>query len=193
MPPLLIPVTDPADETAPLGTGSSDWALTLPAMNEIVAEQWPALVRLAALLLGDRAPAEDVVQDACEATWRRRPAVTSRDHLIGYLRTAVVNGCRSAGRRRATAARHLHLFRPSTEHDHEPAADVPMLAAERRTEVIAALARLGDRQREVLVLRYWAELTESEIAEAMSISRGTVKSTAHHALHRLAFLLGDTR
>lgn len=190
---LLTAVTDIADDDSAAASAAAGWTLTLAGMNEVVAEQWPSLVRLAALLLGDRAPAEDVVQDACEATWRRRPAVTDRDHLVGYLRTAVVNGCRAAGRRRSMAARYLHLFHPSTEHDSEPAADAPMLAAERRTEVIAALARLGGRQREVLVLRYWAELSETEIAEALSISRGTVKSTAHHALHRLAILLGDNR
>ena len=142
---------------------------------------------------GHRAPAEDVVQDVCEATWRRRSSVRDREHLIAYLRAGVVNRCRSAGRRRTVAARYLSLLRPTVEHDHSPAADATVLATERRTEVLAALERLGDRQREVLVLRYWAELSEAEIADALSISRGTVKSTAHAALRRLTTLLGDDR
>lgn len=193
MPPSLTAVTDPPGLHLPTATGTSGWVLTPESMSEVVAEQWPAMVRLAALLVGDRAPAEDVVQDVCEATWRRHPEVRDRDHLIAYLRTGVLNGCRSAGRRRTTLARYLPMLHAAAERDHEPAADAPMLATERRTEVIAALARLGDRQREVLVLRYWAELSESEIAEALSISRGTVKSTAHHGLRRLTALLGDPR
>ena len=192
MPPLLTAVSD-APRPEPTRAVPPSWTLTPAAMSEVVGEQWPALVRMAALLLGDRAPAEDVVQDVCEATWRRRSSVRDREHLIAYLRAGVVNRCRSAGRRRTVAARYLTLLRPSVEHDHAPAADTAMLATERRTEVLAALERLGDRQREVLVLRYWAELSEAQIADALAISKGTVKSTAHTALRRLATLLGDDR
>ena len=172
---------------------TAGWSLNAAGMTEVVAEQWPTLVKVAVFLLGDRAQAQDVVQDVCEATWRRRPPVRDRDHLIAYLRAGVVNRCRSAGRRRTTAARYLALLSPSVDVEHEPGADVPMLAAERRTEVLAALEQLADRQREVLVLRYWADLSEAEIADALSISKGTVKNSAHHALRRLAALLGDNR
>ena len=174
-------------------TARAFW-FTPATMTEVVHEQWPALVRLAVLLLGEPAAAEDVVQDVCEATWRVRPALVDREHLIAYLRTGVVNRCRSAGRRRTTAARVLNLLRPHpTSAEHVPAADAALLASERRAEVLAALDRLTDRQREVVVLRYWAELAEAEIADTLGISRGTVKSTAHHALHRLAALLGEDR
>ena len=189
MPPALTAVR----ESQAAEDASTRWVFDPAGMSEVLAEQWPPLVRLAALLLGGRAPAEDVVQDVCEATWRSRPAIRDREHLVAYLRAGVVNRCRSAGRRRSTAARYLTLVTPSAgSAEHGPAADVPMLAAERREEVIAALAQLTGRQREVLVLRYWADLSEAQIAEALSISRGTVKSTAHHALHRLATLLGAT-
>jgi RNA polymerase sigma-70 factor (sigma-E family) len=158
-------------------------------MSAVVQEQWASLIRLAALLLGDVASAEDAVQDACEATWRVQPRLRDRDHLVAYLRTAVVNRSRSAGRRRTTAARHLSLVRP----DHAPAADVPVLAAESGAEVLAALAQLAPRQREVLVLRYWTGLSERDIAETLGIAPGTVKRTAAEALSRLNRLLENLR
>lgn len=166
------------------------FSLDATAMSAVVDEQWTSLTRLAVLLLGDRASAEDAVQDACEATWRIRPTLADRDHLIAYLRTAVVNRCRSAGRRRGTVHRFLSSVRPG---DDAPAADVPVLTAETDAAVLAALARLAPRQREVLVLRYWSELSEREIAETLGVAPGTVKRTASDALARLNTLLGDLR
>jgi len=166
------------------------FSLDAPTLSAVVDEQWTSLTRLAVLLLGDRASAEDAVQDACEATWRVQPALADREHLIAYLRTAVVNKCRSAGRRRGTVHRFLASVRTV---DDAPAADVPVLAAESDAIVLAALAQLAPRQREVLVLRYWSELSEREIAESLGIAPGTVKSTASAALTRLNALLGDLR
>jgi RNA polymerase sigma factor (sigma-70 family) len=166
------------------------FTLDAPTLSHVVDEHWTPLTRLATLLLGDRASAEDAVQDACEATWRLQPSLTDRDHLIAYLRTAVVNRCRSAGRRRRT----VHRFLASVGAvDDAPPADVPVLAAETDPMVLAALAQLARRQREVLVLRYWSELSEREIAETLGIAPGTVKSTASDALTRLNTLLGDLR
>jgi RNA polymerase sigma-70 factor (sigma-E family) len=151
------------------------------AMTVLVQREWMPLIRLATLLLGDRASAEDVVQESCEAVWRARPMVTGPDHLAGYLRTAVVNRARSAGRRRGTARRLLaQLERPTA-----PPADAQLLADEDQRRLLAALDRLTPRQREVLVLRYWARLREGEIAETLGIAPGTVKSTAHQALQAL--------
>ena len=174
---------------APSRVVTSDFQLDAATMSAVVDEQWTPLIRLALLLRGDRAAAEDAVQDACEATWRLRPAVQDRDHLVAYLRRAVVNRCHSAGRRAGTAQRFLASARP----DDEPAADVPVLAAETDRAVLAALSRLAPRQREVVVLRYWSEFSEREIAETLGIARGTVKSTASDALARLNALLGDHR
>jgi RNA polymerase sigma factor (sigma-70 family) len=165
------------------------FCLDTSTMSLVIDEQWQALTRLAMLLLGDLASAEAAVQDACEATWRLRPAVRDREHLVAYLRSAVVNRCRSAGRRRVTTRRFLAAVRP----DPAPAADVPLLLAEASAAVMAALARLAPRQREVLVLRYWSQLSEREIAEALGIAPGTVKSTASDALVRLNHLLGEFR
>ena len=166
-----------------------EFVLDAETMSAVVDEQWTAMTRLAVLLVGDRAAAEDAVQDACEATWRLQPALHDREHLIAYLRRAVANRCHSAGRRTDTARRHLATVRP----EDEPAADVPVLAAETDRAVLAALAQLAPRQREVVVLRYWSELSEREIAETLGIARGTVKSTASDALARLNALLGDLR
>lgn len=134
------------------------------------------LVRLALLLVDDLPTAEDVVHDAVARMLGRdiRPGAA-----LGYARTAVVNGARSTLRRRRTARDHVAPI----GIDSDPA-DIAVLAEEHR-EVLAALRRLPARQREVLVLRYYAELSEAEVAAATGVSRGTVKSTAHRALAAL--------
>ena len=147
---------------------------------DLYASQRPALVRLAVLLVDDRAAAEDVVQDAFLALQRRWSAV---DPLAaaGYLRTSVVHGARSLLRRRAVARRHLRAAGP----EEGPPADLALLLDEKHRQVVAALRSLPRRQREVLVLRYWSELSEAEIATTLGISRGTVKSTAARGLAAL--------
>jgi RNA polymerase sigma factor (sigma-70 family) len=101
----------------------------------------------------------------------------------------VVNGARSAHRRQGIVRRHLRVAEP----DSLPPAVFALLPAEEHREVVAALRRLRGRQREVLVLRYWANLDEAEIAETLGISRGTVKSTASRALDALENTSKDTR
>lgn len=166
------------------GPPEREYRLDPDGMTALVREQWVPLVRLAGLLLRDRAVAEEIVQDACEAVWRRRPEVAGPGQLVAYLRASVVNGCRSAGRRRGTAARHLAAVR--AEQDIAvPAADTDVLRHEDQRQIRAALSRLPQRQREVVVLRYWARLSEAEIARTLDISAGTVKSSAHHALTAL--------
>ncbi|WP_234358415.1 RNA polymerase sigma factor [Streptomyces sp. NRRL B-24085] len=139
------------------------------------------LVRLALLLVDDLPTAEDVVQDAFTALLRRhgRRLATLEDPEA-YLRTSVVNGARSVLRRRRTARAYI----PERERQL-PSADHSVLLAETHQEVIDALQRLTRRQREVLVLRYWADLTEAQIADTLGVSRGTVKSTASRALDAL--------
>jgi RNA polymerase sigma-70 factor (sigma-E family) len=155
------------------------------ALLDLYASQRPGLVRLAVLLVDDRAAAEDVVQDAFLALQRRWHAV---DPLAaaGYLRTSVVNGARSVLRRRGVARRHLRVAEP----DEGPAADLALLLDEEHRQVVEALRTLPRRQREVLVLRYWSELSESEIAATLGIARGTVKSSASRGLSALEKRLG---
>lgn len=158
---------------APEGLGAHE-------LSELYAAHRLSLTRLAILLVDDWASAEDVVQDAFAALTTRRGGLRDRSAALAYLRTSVVNGARSALRRRRTA----RAYTPPHEPDHDAPDAVAVLAEEHR-EVLAALGALAPRQREVIVLRYWSDLSETEIAAALGISRGTVKSTASRAMTAL--------
>lgn len=147
------------------------------AVERLYAEHWVALVRLGALLVRDRRVAEDVAQDAFVALHRRWGRLREPDKALAYLRRSVVNGCRSAQRRAAVAERH----RPEPPGD-TASAEAAVLVGERRAEVLDALAGLSRRQREVLVLRHWLDLSEADIAAALRISRGSVKSHSSRGL-----------
>jgi RNA polymerase sigma-70 factor (sigma-E family) len=154
------------------------------------------LVRLATLLVDDVPSAEDVVQDAFMALHKRQHALRSPDAAVGYLRTSVINGCRSALRRRRVRRRHPDAELPfgglpGMSGSAGPAADDRLLAAEEHERVLAAVRTLPRRQREVLVLRYWSDLSEADIAATLGIAIGTVKSNASRGLARLEQLLGD--
>ena len=142
------------------------------AIAELYAGHYARLVRLAVLLLRDQGLAEDVVQDsfvAVHAKWRR----IDQGSAPAYLARTVVNRSRSALRHRSVVARH----RPDPLPD-AAGADLAVLASERRSAVIDALADLPTRQREVLVLRYYLDYSEREIAHALGISQGAVKAHA---------------
>ena len=141
-------------------------------------------VRLAILLVDDPATAEDVVQEAFAGLHRHWGGLRDAAAAVAYLRTAVVNGSRSVLRRRKTA----RDYSPPHAVNARSAESLAMLTAEHQA-VVGALAKLPDRQREVLVLRYYGGLSEAEIAEATGISRGTVKSTASRALDALQRVL----
>jgi RNA polymerase sigma-70 factor (sigma-E family) len=170
------------DQPAAVG---SEWDA---ALIDLYRAQRLPLLRLAVLLTDDTGTAEDVVQDAFLALQRRWHAVDPAA-AAGYLRTSVVNGVRTLPRRRSVARRHLHLAGP----EDVPSADLAVLLTEDQREVVEALRTLPRRQREVLVLRYWSELSEAEIAAALGIARGTVKSTASRGLTALQKQLGDRR
>jgi RNA polymerase sigma-70 factor (sigma-E family) len=139
------------------------------------------LVRVANLLVRDRAAAEDVVQDAFVSLYRALPRLRDHDQLLPYLRAAVINGSRSVLRRRRRAARRRVQHEPP-----EASAEAAALLGEDRRAVFAALAGLPRRAREVLVLRYYLDLSDPDIAAALGVSRGTVSSTASRALAVLA-------
>lgn len=150
------------------------------AVERLYAAHWAALVRLGALLLRDVPAAEEVAQDAFIALHRRWSSVREQDKALAYLRRSVVNGCRSVQRRRMVAARHL----PDPVRDID-SAETTVLAGERRDRALAALAALPRRQREVLVLRHWLDLSEADIAATLRISRGSVKAHSSRGLARL--------
>jgi RNA polymerase sigma-70 factor (sigma-E family) len=148
------------------------------------------LVRLAVLMVGDLPTAEDVVQDVYASLHRR---TSPPDNPLPYVRAAVLNGCRSVLRRRGIARRATLVHRASQRHDEARAsAESEVILSEDRRQVLAALARLPRRRREVLVLRYYLGLSEADIAAVLGISPGTVKSTAARGLAALARDLGET-
>ncbi|MET9699339.1 SigE family RNA polymerase sigma factor [Streptomyces sp. NPDC006529] len=156
-----------------------------PTVTELYHAHRLRMVRLAVLLVDDPATAEDVVQDAFTALYRRHGEhITEIDNALGYLRTAVVNTARSVLRRRRT----VRAWTPPAEAD-VPSAEEYVVLDEEHREVLAALGHLTPRRREVLVLRYWADLSEAEIAATLGISRGAVKSTASRALDALERIL----
>jgi RNA polymerase sigma-70 factor (sigma-E family) len=147
------------------------------------------LLRLAMLLAGDRDVAEDLVQDAFLALHRRWSSLTEPALAAGYLRVCVVNGARSLHRRRRVARGHLRVAEPEAL----PAADAAMLLAEEHQAVVAAVRLLPRRQQQVLVLRYWSDMTEAQIAQTLGVSSGTVKTSASRALATVGRRLGDSR
>lgn len=147
-----------------------------------------SLVRLAVLLLGDQASAEDVVQDAFLSLQRALPRIRDMARADAYLRTSVVNGCRSAQRSRRRAWLH------GTHHDPPVwSAEAAALAGEDSRAVLAAVATLPARSREILALRFYLELPQQQIAETLGISRGTVSSTLSRAIATLGRILQESQ
>ena len=153
-------------------------------VTEIYHGEYKSLVRLAVLLVHDVPTAEEVVQDAFEAmhtAWRR---LREKEKALSYLRQAVVNRSRSVLRHRTVVDRNAPKPAPD-----EPSAEHGALALIERSAVIAALRTLPDRQREAVVLRYYADLSEADIAATMGISRGAVKSHTARAMAALKSIL----
>jgi RNA polymerase sigma-70 factor (sigma-E family) len=155
------------------------------ALVALYTAHYRSLVRLSALLLRDSAAAEDVVQDAFVAmhgSWRR---LRDTDKALAYLRQAVVNRSRSRLRHLKVAERKAPALLPADASASLPSAEHGAMAALEREHVIKALRSLPQRQREVIVLRYYGDLSEAQIAEAMGISTGAVKSHASRGIGAL--------
>jgi RNA polymerase sigma-70 factor (sigma-E family) len=146
------------------------------------------LVRLAVLMVGDQQAAEDVVQDAFLGLYRRWSALKDQDRALSYARSSVLNGCRMVLRARSSRDK-ITLAAP----DDIESAEATALLGEANREVIAALRRLPARQREAVVLRYYLDMTENQAAQAMRVSRGTVKSATSRGLAALGRLLKEER
>lgn len=158
------------------------------ALEQLYAAHWRSLVRLAVLLVHDTGLAEEITQDAFIAVHGRWRRLRDPDRALAYLRQTVVNRSRSALRHRAVVQRHVAR---GTREVEAAGSDEGALATERRDAVLAALQTLPDRQREVMALRYYAELSEGEIADALGISRGAVKSHASRGAAALRTTLAD--
>ncbi|MGH8894929.1 MAG: RNA polymerase sigma factor [Actinomycetes bacterium] len=156
------------------------------AYEELFHFHFAAMTRLAAMLGAD--DPEDVAQEAFVRLHRRTRALRDPHAAVAYLRTTVVNLTRSRLRHLAVVRRH----RPSAPPD-VTSAEQDVVRREADHELIAAMRRLSSRHREALVLRYWLDLTEAEMADAMGVSRGTVKSHVSRGLDALAGLLEGSR
>jgi RNA polymerase sigma-70 factor (sigma-E family) len=156
------------------------------AVGALYRAQAVGLIRLAYLMLGDRAAAEDVVQDAFFGLYRNWARLADPSGALAYVRSSVLNGCRTALRRRVLGRRLTEYQPPSGS------AEAAVLSREERQEVLRAVRRLPDRQREALVLRFYLDLPDPEIARVMGIRPGTVRSATHRALKALGHLLEST-
>ena len=151
-------------------------------------EHYASLVRLASLVLGDVGLSEQVVQDAFVKLHLRWGGLRQLDRAPAYLRSSVLNAARSQLRRRKVRDRH------EARRTVAPTVATPEASAVAGAEherIVAALRRLPQRQREALALRYFLDLREAEIAAAMGVSAGSVKTHVHRGLATLAHLLGE--
>lgn len=182
----FAPGTAPTPVDGPGGSGSQQGPDTPLTLADLYRDHRLRLMRLAMLLVDIPATAEDVVQEAFTGLHRHWSGLRDETAAVAYLRAAVVNGSRSVLRRRRTAREYV----PPHAANARSAESLAMLSAEHQS-VVDALAQLPPRQREVLVLRYYGGLTESEISEAAGMSRGTVKSTASRALDAVARIMAE--
>jgi RNA polymerase sigma-70 factor (sigma-E family) len=151
--------------------------------REFMRARWPVMVRLAYGLTGDQGHAEDVAQAAFTRAYVSWPRVQRSGDPEAYVRQIVINQNRNRFRKHRV---------PERLTDSPPESGCVQVAAtdatreyDERSALIAALQRLGPRQRAVVVLRYWMDLTEHETAAALNCSVGTVKSQASRALATL--------
>lgn len=157
--------------------------------REFMVTRWPGLVRLGYVLTGDRWLAEDLAQTAlagaCRAWWRVKRA----DDPDAYVRRILINASNRQFRRRRPAEEARAV-------PDGPLAD-PAAEADQRSDLMAALRELAPRQRAVIVLRYWADLNDAQVAALLGCSEGTVRSQAWRALAKLrvstALVDGDAR
>ncbi len=143
-----------------------------------------SLARLALLILGDSAAAQDVVQDAFIGLYRRWDKLANVGAAPAYLRTSVLNGCRTVLRQRSRVP-----FQSAAEL--LDSAEAVLIHTEEQRAVLAAVRRLPARQREALVLRYYLDMTEEQAARAMGVSRGTVKSATSRAVAAVGRMLKE--
>ena len=148
--------------------------------DEFVAGNVDDLLRTAYLITWDEGEAEDLVQECLMKVARRWPRIRRLDQPRAYARRIVVNLALDGSRGRARRRGELGSIQAVS-----PVAIDPLLALDTREELLQALGELPARQRAVLVLRYFNDLTEAQVAEALGCSQGTVKSSASRGLARL--------
>ncbi|RCH65310.1 SigE family RNA polymerase sigma factor [Streptomyces sp. SDr-06] len=169
-----------ADEAMAAGT-------TVDHLTETYRAHYRSLLGLAALLLDDTASCEDVVQEAFIRVHSARSRVREPEKTLAYLRQTVVNLSRSALRRRILGLKLLSKPMPDMASAEEGAYDQL-----ERDALIKAMRGLQRRQREVLVLRYFADMTEAQVAETLGISLGSVKAYGSRGIAALRVAMEAT-
>jgi RNA polymerase sigma-70 factor (sigma-E family) len=165
----------------------TDWDAD-EAVSQLYAAHFTRLVRLSFLLIHDHGRAEELVQDAFVALHGRWRRLRDPHKALAYLRQSVVNRSRSELRHRAVVDRNPVQPPPPQESAEDTA-----IADTVRANMLAAVDRLPRRQREVLILRYFLDLSEAEIADTLSISRGSVKSHSSRGIAALRSAWGAVR
>jgi RNA polymerase sigma-70 factor (sigma-E family) len=158
------------------------------AVTALYAAHYRSLVGLAVLLVRDVGTAEEVVQESFIAMHSRWRLLRNSEKALSYLRRSVVNGSRSVLRHRQVVDRNAPKPPPDM-----PSAEEGAVELLERSAVVAALRTLPLRQREVLVLRFYGDLSETQIAETMGISPGAVKSHTARAMSSLRVLLENRK
>jgi RNA polymerase sigma-70 factor (sigma-E family) len=160
---------------------------TVDHLTETYRAHYRSLLGLAALLLDDTASCEDVVQEAFIRVHSARSRVRDPEKTLAYLRQTVVNLSRSALRRRILGLKLLAKPMPDMASAEEGAYEIL-----ERDQLKAAMRSLQRRQREVLVLRYFADMTEAQVAETLGISLGSVKAYGSRGLAALRVAMEAT-
>ena len=181
----LVPRPRPA---SPGGAVATDVDVTTDLLTETYQRHYSSLLRLAALLLDDLASCEDVVQEAFIRVHAARARVREADKLLAYLRQTVVNLSRSTLRRRLLGLKLLPKPMPDMASAEEGA-----YAALEKDALIQALRGLQRRQREVLVLRYFSDMTEAQVASALGLSIGSVKAYGSRGIDALRVRMEEQR
>lgn len=150
------------------------------AVTELFHHHYRRLVGLAGLMVDDRETAEEVVQDAFEALYRNWDRLRDPHAAVAYLNRSVVNGSRSKLRRRMTERAY-----DLPDAGVDASAETGGLDISRRHDLVVAVRQLPRRQREVVVLRYFLDLSEAEIADWLGVSTGSVKRHASRATDAL--------
>lgn len=182
------------DHTGPGGADSasgptsgvlSTGVLTSAALPALYDQHFRSLVKLASMYVDDRGSAEEVVQDAFVKLLSGKYRV-EQGKEAPYLRMMVLNGARSALRKRRVRRAHT----PDAPGLVAAAEEAGVASAE-RDRILTAVRRLPEKQASVIILRYYLDLSEAEIAETLGIARGSVKSHAHRGLAKLQSILGE--
>ncbi len=162
-----------ADRSAPEGVGTDlgvETEVRPATLGDLFREQYASMVRLAHALTGSNPAAEDLVQDAFA---RMQARFDQTENPAAYLRTSVVNACRSYHRSRRREQERLHRL------------DVPDAVSVEARELLDALSELPYMQRAAIVLRYYEDYSERQIAQTLGCRPGTVKSHLHRGLRKL--------